>query len=119
MRLVNHIFLFFGFNILKTNEKCFGKILDWFFFFLQIFGFFTSKGGGLMVQPLWNFWISKSYGCCVVHFSNRTLNFNYVKKNILVLVFFFSISVLHLNGTYHPVPNSFFGKRNIQFQLWY
>jgi hypothetical protein len=59
------------------------------FFFLQIFGFFTPKHGGLMVQLLWDFWISKSYGCCVVHFSNKTLNFNYVKKYVLVLVFFF------------------------------
>jgi hypothetical protein len=33
-----------------------------------------------MVQPLWDFWISKSYGYCVVHFSNKTLDFNYVKK---------------------------------------
>jgi hypothetical protein len=49
-------------------------------FLLQIFGFFTPKGGGLMVQPLWDFWISKNYGYCVVHFSNRSLNFNYMLK---------------------------------------
>jgi hypothetical protein len=39
MRLVNHIFLFFGFNILKTNEKCFGNILDWCFSFYKFLGF--------------------------------------------------------------------------------
>jgi hypothetical protein len=91
-------------------------------FLLQILRFFTPKGGGLMVQPLWDFWISKSCGCCVVHFSNKTLNFNYVKKNILALVLvllllLFSILVPHLNGTYHPIQNSVFGKRNIQFQF--
>lgn len=66
----------FGFSILKIDDKCFGLV----FLFLQIFGVFTPKGGGLMVQPLWDFWISKSYGCCVVHFSNRFLDFNYVKN---------------------------------------
>jgi len=59
------------------------------FFFLQILWCFTPKGGALMVQPLWDFWISKSYGCCVVHFSNKTLDFNYVKKYFGFGLFYF------------------------------
>jgi len=68
-------------------------------FLLQILRFFTPKGGGLMVQPLWDFWISKSCGCCVVHFSNKTLDFNYVKKNILALVLVIIIIIIFNFGS--------------------